>query len=174
MNKIFIIFIVLFCGAAYADNYITQTVVGGCDANTLMTTSNNKTILKPVFEPIQYTCSSGQFLPANTTGCQICPNGATCPGGTFAFNEHKAQGITIPSQITQNTTKVCSTNILMTTSNNKTILRPVFEPVTVTLNYSDGVGNTTTKTCTYDGLVNLPPTPTREGYDFVGWKLTNN
>ena len=47
----------------------------------------------------------------------------------------------------------------------------VYKPVTVTLNFEDENGNTTTTTCTYDGLVNLPEPPTRVGYDFKGWKL---
>ena len=50
----------------------------------------------------------------------------------------------------------------------------VYDPVTVTLNFDDDNGNTTQTTCTYDGLINLPTPPTREGYDFVGWKIETN
>ena len=35
----------------------------------------------------------GQYLPKNTTACAACPNGYTCAGGTFAFNENTDQGI---------------------------------------------------------------------------------
>ena len=45
---------------------------------------------------------------------------------------------------------------------------------TVTLNFNDDNGNTTTTTCTYDGLVNLPAPPSRVGYDFAGWKVETN
>ena len=47
---------------------------------------------------------------------------------------------------------------------------PIFRPKTMTLNFDDGNGNTTTTTCTYGGLVNIPDTvPTRPGYTFTGW-----
>ena len=39
-----------------------------------------------VYEPNFYTCTSGQYLPANTLGCVSCPNGFSCNGGTFGFN----------------------------------------------------------------------------------------
>ncbi len=42
-----------------------------------------------------YTCNSGEFLPANTLGCVTCPNGFTCPGGTFDFNPNYFQGLNI-------------------------------------------------------------------------------
>lgn len=172
MIKIFVIFAVLYYGVAYADNYITQNVNGGCDAANLLTV-NNKTVLTPVFEPIEYTCNSGTFLPANSTQCVACPTGFTCPGGTYAFNENQASGISAPNNINQNAAKVCSSNLLKTV-NHKTVLKAVFEPKTVTLNFDNGNGTNTSTTCTYDGLINLPETPTRPGYAFKGWKLITN
>ena len=52
------------------------------------------------YTPISYTCATGEFLPANTLGCVTCPNGFTCPGGTFEFNPNKFQGLNIGNSIT--------------------------------------------------------------------------
>ncbi len=46
-----------------------------------------------VYEINTYTCSSGQYLPANTLGCVSCPVGFVCNGGTFDFNPNYFQGI---------------------------------------------------------------------------------
>ena len=101
-------------------------------------------------------------------GCQPCPSGYTCSGGTFSFNARQSQGATRTSPLTtQSLSKSCA-------SNAPHEMVAVFTPVTVTLNFDDNNGNTTTTTCTYDGLINLPPTPTRVGYDFKGWKLQRN
>ncbi len=48
---------------------------------------------RALYKPYSYTCSSGQYLPANTLGCVSCPNGFTCNGGTFEFNPNYFQGI---------------------------------------------------------------------------------
>ena len=157
MKKLFLIFVFIFSTNAFA--LITEDIVNGCDVQTRF---------MPVFQINSYECQSGYFLPADTLGCQPCPTGHTCSGGTFDYNPIQSQGIVYTRPITQNTTKSCSTNF-------GTTFVPIFEPVTVTLNYDDGLGNTTTTTCTYDGLVNIPETPpTREGYDFTGWKVAPN
>ena len=39
-----------------------------------------------IYEINEYHCDVGYFLPANTLGCRPCPNGFTCPGGTFEFD----------------------------------------------------------------------------------------
>ena len=158
MKKLFFIFTVLFSANAFALLY-TEDIVEGC---------NNPTIFYPVFQINSYTCNSGYFLPADTLGCQPCPSGHTCNGGTFNYNPTQSQGITFTRPINANVTHGCSVNF-------GTYLVPIFQPNTVTLNYDDGNGNTTSTSCTYDGLVNLPPTPpTREGYDFKGWKVVTN
>ena len=41
-----------------------------------------------------YTCSSGQYLPANAIACETCLIGNYCAGGTYTFNETTTQGIT--------------------------------------------------------------------------------
>ena len=116
------------------------------------------------FKPNTYTCSNGYFLPANTDGCQPCPIDHICNGGTFTFNELQSQGI-VYKTLTRNATKACASNI-------NHVLVALFEPNTVTLNYDNGDGTTTTGTCTYDNLITLPETtPTKPGYTFTGWKV---
>ena len=149
---------------------VTEDVVDGCDSTTLGI--HNAVSIDAVFEPISITCQSGQYLPANTTSCVSCLSEATCSGGTYTFNETRTQGIIFNNPISEGKTNGCIPNLLGLSDN--VVIEAVFEPVSVSLNFDDGAGNTTTKTCAYDGLVNLPPTPTREGYDFVGWKLVTN
>ena len=45
-----------------------------------------------IYEPNSYTCNYGQYLPANTNGCQNCLYGHICSGGTYTFNETLDQG----------------------------------------------------------------------------------
>ena len=156
MKKLFIIFIALFISNAYA--YITENIVNGCNLSTSFT---------PVFQINTYTCDSGYFLPADTLGCQPCPTGHTCSGGTFEYNPTIAQGITFTKPVKSNVANGCSVNF-------GRFLRPVFQPNTVALTYDDGVGNTSSGTCTYDGLISLPEPPTRPGYTFTGWKSQTN
>ena len=147
--------IILFCfvhSSVFADNI------------TCKTGTNN---LYAVFVPIVYNCDSGYFLPANTPGCQQCPDDYVCAGGTFSFDYTTAQGLVKKDKISHDASNACATNFPKT-------LYALYEPNTVTLNFDDNNGNTTSGSCTYDGLVNLPETPTREGYDFVGWKVENN
>lgn len=148
----------------------TEDIVDGCDSETLGI--HNIVSIEAVFEPVSFTCLSGQYLPINTVGCVTCPNEATCSGGTYTFNEVKNQGIIYNNPISQNKPNGCISNLLGTS--NIVSIEAVFEPVAVSLNFDDRNGHVINSTCTYDGLVNLPPTPTREGYDFVGWKLETN
>ena len=150
MKKLFFIFIVLFATNAFANVM--------CE---------DATDYYAIYEPNTYTCDTGYYLPANTDGCVACPTGFTCNGGTFSFNENVYQGAVINSVGTSTMNNVCADNFPVD-------LYAVYEPVTVTLNFNDDNGHTSTTTCTYDGLVNLPEPPTRVGYDFKGWKLQTN
>ena len=62
------------------------------------------------YKPINYTCNSGEFLPANTLGCRACPSGIACTGGTFAFNETNYQGLPLNS-ITGVINNACADNL---------------------------------------------------------------
>ena len=148
MAKIKIIFLCLcFTRLSFADNAVCHSGVNE---------------LVAIFDPISYTCASGYFLPANTTGCQPCPTDYTCSGGTFYFNDTKAQGIQFTT-ITTDITNACSTNF-------PNDMVAVFEPITINLSYDDGNGNVTSTTCEYGDTITLPETvPTRPGYTFTGW-----
>ena len=120
-----------------------------------------------LYEINTYNCSAGQYLPANTDGCVACPVGFTCAGGTFTFNENEYQGAVLNTVGTSAMNNVCADNFPVD-------LYAVYEPNTVTLTFNDGNGTTTSGTCTYDGLINVPETPTRAGYEFKGWKVQMN
>ena len=93
MKKLFLIFLLLPL-SAFAD----------------MTCDTNVNKYYAIYTPNSYTCSVGQYLPANAVACVACPNGFTCPGGTFNFNPNLFQGLifeTIP-QTTMN--NVCAVN----------------------------------------------------------------
>ena len=62
------------------------------------------------YEPNTYTCSSGQFLPADALACATCPNDYSCSGGTFYFNAKNNQGLSNQTTFTHNLTNVCAAN----------------------------------------------------------------
>ena len=122
---------------------------------------------------ISYTCQSGYFLPANTRGCQPCPDGYTCAGGTFDFNENIYQGAQL-NGLTTTVNNVCADNF-------PTDLYADYTPNTINLNWYLDESATTPMTvptasqhCTYDTKIVLPPEPTRPGYIFSGWRLRKN
>ena len=126
MKHVFIFLSLLFIHNVYADP-IDQDVLGGCD-NTVLNTVDNIANLIPAFSPTVYTCSAGQFLPADTTGCQTCPSGYTCPGGELTFNENNVSGIDWRAPISNSAQYTCSDNFLHTNDNNVSVLIPVFSP----------------------------------------------
>ena len=46
-----------------------------------------------IFEPDQYVCATGYYLPADAIDCVVCPENSYCSGGTYTFNETVTQGI---------------------------------------------------------------------------------
>ena len=101
MKKLFVIFVVLYSIDAFA--YYTQNIPDSCGAFA-------RNEMYAVFTPNQYTCSVGQFLPANTLGCALCPADYTCDGGTFDFNADKNQGLNYSTTVTHDLTNVCAKN----------------------------------------------------------------
>ena len=112
-----------------------------------------------------YTCNSGYFLPANSDTCRVCPTGFSCPGGSFEFNPDEYQGAELNNVSTTTMNNVCAANFPQK-------IFAVYEPNTITVNWDDGT-NTTQNTCIYGGAITLPPTPTRPGYKFGGWRIKN-
>ena len=56
---------------------------------------DDATAYTAIYEANSYTCTNGNYLPANTDGCVACSYGHTCNGGTYTFNPAQDQGITI-------------------------------------------------------------------------------
>ena len=119
-----------------------------------------------VYEINTYTCAPGEYLPANTLGCVSCPNGFSCPGGTFEFNVDEFQGLSFESVPNNTKNNVCAANFPKK-------MYAVYEPNTITVNWDDGA-NTTQNTCIYGQSITLPPTPVRPGYVFGGWRIKKN
>ena len=117
------------------------------------------------FKPIEYTCNSGQFLPANTTGCRSCPTGYICNGGTFAFNPLQSQGALKTDALRkQNENNTCASNF-------PNALRAVFSRNEIQLKWKDRDNTLAETSCLY-GERFLPPTdPVRPGYVFSGWRV---
>ena len=104
------------------------------------------------FSPIQYTCSSGYYLPANGIECAPCPTGGNCSGGTYTFNETTNQGVDSCDSGYYEDNGTCVAN-------------------TITVRWDDGNGGAYTTTCTYGGTLTTPTTPpvAPKGYHFTGW-----
>ena len=101
MKRIIFIFTVLYSLNAFA--YYTENIPNQCGV-----INNN---LLAVFTINQYSCSSGEFLPAYSLGCESCPDDFTCPGGTYTFNENIHQGtVKSSTYITHNMTNMCAAN----------------------------------------------------------------
>ena len=74
-----------------------------------------------IYEINTYDCTSGYYLPANTLGCQPCPSGFNCPGGTFQFNPDMFQGLYFTENITTTMNNVCAANF-------PNIINAIYEP----------------------------------------------
>ena len=96
MNKLFASLLFIFITQiAFADNVICDVSYKG---------------YKAIYEPNKYDCAPGYFLPANTLGCVVCPDGFVCPGGAFEFNPEFFHGVDVLS-ITDNVmNNACAAN----------------------------------------------------------------
>ena len=63
-----------------------------------------------IYKPYKYTCAQGEYLPANTLGCVVCPTGFNCPGGTYDFNPVYFQGIMFDNITTSMINNICAIN----------------------------------------------------------------
>ncbi len=116
MKFIPIIFIAFLPTFVWADDLYTNNIVNGC---------GDAYYYKAEFEPISYTCLSGQFLPAGAISCQSCPQTYTCNGGTFTFNANQTQGLSDGDILVTNAIGSCSTQFNQSFS-------AIFEPITYT------------------------------------------
>ena len=122
MKKILLLSL-LIIQPAFAE-LINGDIINGCNTETLHDI-NNITNMFPVFSAHKHTCNSNEFLPAYTDGCRACPVGYTCNGGTYAFNETVAQGITEKRLLNESIAYGCSNNLLHP-NNNITNMIPVW------------------------------------------------
>ena len=84
MKFIPVIFAVFLPTIVMADDLYTSDIVNGC---------GDAYYYKAILEPISYTCSNGQYLPAGAVSCEVCPNTHTCNGGTYTFDANHTQGL---------------------------------------------------------------------------------
>ena len=123
-NKILLLLFPLFCQNALAELVITSSVTDGCADYILGVT--DAVSINAVFEPKQFTCESGQYLPVASVSCEACPVDATCTPGTYSFNEKRSGGITYNSLLTQNKIKGCDEALIGFTD--AVSINAVFEP----------------------------------------------
>ena len=115
-----------------------------------------------VYMPNEYICDVNQFLPANAVGCVDCPQGQTCPGGTYYFKPNKFQGLDLVS-IPGTTNNICADNF-------PDRMIAIYEPNTLDLFWNDGTKTTQTQ-CTFNMPIEFPNDPVRPGYKFMGWRI---
>ena len=100
-RNIFLIAFILNANNAYGA-FFTENTPNACTASS--------EILYAIYEPLKYTCANGYFLPANHEGCEICPYGQNCSGGTFPY-QHENQGIVYNKIINTNIDYGCDLKI---------------------------------------------------------------
>ena len=112
-------------------------------------------------------CGAGQY-PANG----VCTNYAqsSCPNDyvSYALNDNT---------FAQQTDGACATNYTqyanMPNCDISTDGVCANIPTVINITWNDGENQIATNTCTYNGTITLPETPTRPGYVFTGWVVTS-
>jgi hypothetical protein len=161
MKKYLFIFFAIYSCNAFA--YYNETIPNQCGI------VGNK--MYAIFTPNVHTCSAGYFLPANVDGCRSCPNGYTCSGGTFSFNERQSQGIVYKTTIRENIPYACAKNMPHD-------MVAIFNPNTININWSDtdiaDVVANNAGSVVYDSDIRTPVRVAhKKGKVFVGWKFSN-
>lgn len=98
---------------AIKSGYINNNLTNLCSTNAPHE-------LFAVMIPNEHNCVPGYYLPANTDGCQPCPQNNKCVGGTYTFNETLPQGIKQCENgyFAPNGSAVCYPHILHIDNNN--------------------------------------------------------
>jgi hypothetical protein len=110
------------------------------------------------FKIAERNCNPGYYLPANIDECRKCLNDHYCPGGNLTFNETTDQGIThCPEQYQISPAGSYSA-------------QQCYKPI-INLDWYNGENTVAQTTCEYGSVIQLPPTPIKPGYTFVGWRL---
>ena len=118
MKRVFISLLLILISQSVFGDYITQNTNNGCVDNIISIDNNNHSNMFAVFTINQYTCPSGQYLPANIDGCRACPANGTCNGGTYTFNESSSSGINFTHPFTQSQTNACISDVIGADNNN--------------------------------------------------------
>lgn len=95
MKKIFVSLLFVFMAQSVWADFM-------CDANVVN--------YNAIYEPNEYTCGAGYFLPAGGLTCAECSIGSTCLGGTFEYNPDRFHGITINTMQNSFVDNVCALN----------------------------------------------------------------
>ena len=56
-------------------------------------TPTANTTLHAQWDVVSTTCAAGEYLPAATTVCEVCPVNNYCSGGTYNYNANAPQGM---------------------------------------------------------------------------------
>ena len=123
------------------------------------------------YELNSYTCNAGYFLPANTDGCEPCPSGGTCPGGTFEFNPDVFQGVSFASVPGATMNNSCASNFPID-------LVAEYEPNTINIvwDHADAadISANNAGSVTYGGDIRTPKKAQHiNGKVFAGWVFNN-
>ena len=157
--------------AAVVNSTFVTSEDGNCYAGFDVYSRPGDDIYPMIDTSITVLCPSGQYLASGTTCTSYSQS--TCPNNYYSYSLNA-------NTVAQQTNNACPTNyVSYTTMNNCDVNNGVDDTCAdiatlIDLTWDDGSGTTSATTCTYNNTITLPTPPTREGYDFVGWKLNTN